>query len=140
MAEDELAAFLRERLDELETAALAAARSAGGLFWGADAAGDVVLEPMQEPGMAAAGEADEIAPLVAELDDAGWHVALQSPARVLAGIEAKRGLIDQCLMWQREAAQGGRGAVVAIVAENVLSLLALPWADHEDYQPVWRLS
>ncbi|WP_166354804.1 DUF6221 family protein [Phytoactinopolyspora limicola] len=139
MAESELAAFLHARLDELESAAMAAAHHSGGLHWGVEPSGDVVLEalPGEDP-----PEKDDpygIAPFVGEFEGAGWHVALHSPARVIAAAQAKRALVDQCLMWQRDAAVDPQLAPLASVADTVLATMARAWAHHADYQPVWSL-
>jgi hypothetical protein len=65
----------------------------------------------------AAYEADEVRPPGRLVN----LFALVVPARVLAECEAKRRIVEQV-----------NGM------EYVLRLLALPYADHEDYRPEWR--
>lgn len=75
----------------------------------------------------------------------GEHIVRWDPARVPAEVEAKRRIIDLCeewieigeippnATWSDEAAGG-------VVARDVLSLLALPYADHADYDLAWAPS
>ena len=64
------------------------------------------------------------------------------PARVLAECAAKRGLIDKA-RWADEAGEdalmtaGEYGRASAF--EDVLEWLALPYADHPDYDEAWRM-
>ena len=73
------------------------------------------------------------------------HIARHDPARVLAEVEAKRQIIDECAYWIGKINSSAtdkypypnlaeRGEVVL----PVLTLLALPYADHPDYRDTWR--
>lgn len=59
------------------------------------------------------------------------HVLRHDPARVLAEVEAKRRIVDLC---DTETPETG-GLPLAI---RTLRLLALPYADHPDYDEAWR--
>ena len=72
------------------------------------------------------------------------HIARHDPARVLAECEAKRGAIDAAWadhsqiegewgMGQSQAQMEAKGDYPAVVEH-----LALPYADHPDYDPGWR--
>jgi hypothetical protein len=60
------------------------------------------------------------------------HVARWDPARVLAECEAKRRIIDQAEQWIENYDEGTDPMSAA-----TLRLLALPYADHPDYDPKW---
>lgn len=69
------------------------------------------------------------------------HIARHDPARVLADCKAKRGIVERA----RLAAEAGESALttgaedaVDFALEGVLRLLALPYADHPDFDPSWR--
>jgi len=64
------------------------------------------------------------------------HAARWSPARVLAEVEAKRRLVErhEFALSARVDARPG----VAEVLSGVVRLLALPYADHPDYDEAWR--
>ena len=60
------------------------------------------------------------------------HIARWDPARVLAECEVKRQIIDALVpiatyLW-----------LATPPAKHVLEILALLYADHEDYRPEWR--
>jgi hypothetical protein len=63
----------------------------------------------------------------------GW--VLVEPNHVLAECEAKRRVVERCAPDDRTAAQL---VAVASLASDVLRLLALPYADHPDYQQEWK--
>ena len=85
---------------------------------------------------------DKRAPVVMEvepdrnLDDPRWlserveHVRRHDPARVLAECEAKRRVIEECDDYDNPSE-------VLILADQILRHLALPYADHPDYDPSW---
>jgi hypothetical protein len=58
-------------------------------------------------------------------------ISTATPARVLAECEAKRRIAERC---------GRVGALMPSehLAQGVLSLLASPYADHDDYREEWR--
>jgi len=53
-----------------------------------------------------------------------------TPTRVLAECETKRRIVELCAYWQRP--------VDGLDGEDILRLLALPYADHPDYREEWR--
>lgn len=59
---------------------------------------------------------------------AAEHIARHDPARLLAEVEAKRRIIDRV---EQHARYGG-------VVLYLLAPLALPYADHPDYDESWR--
>lgn len=61
------------------------------------------------------------------------HVARHDPARVLADCKAKRRVVE-CHAHNYRWNQGALGDV----AQATLELLALPHADHPDYDESWR--
>ena len=61
------------------------------------------------------------------------------PARVLAECEAKRRIVERCeraIVEQGIYSEDGQSEL----AQDALSLLALPYADHSDYRPEWSSS
>jgi hypothetical protein len=79
-----------------------------------------------------------------------WHIARHDPARVLAECEAKRRIVAWCSERERiqvapflsdppREAEFVPGPLKHEADGPVLRLLALPYADHESYQPEWRV-
>ena len=68
---------------------------------------------------------------------AGEHIARWDPARVLAECEAKRRIVN---MWADSFGQWNATQADAARAQkdSTLRFLALPYADHPDYQEAWR--
>lgn len=71
----------------------------------------------------------------------GDHCAIWSPLRVLAECEAKRRIVAEA----KAAEDAGEAALYTagedarwFTYESVLGLLALPYADHPDYDENWR--
>lgn len=60
------------------------------------------------------------------------HMARHDPARVLAEVEAKRFLLEWGI------AGIDRGGLSPVMGHNILAGLALPYADHPDYDPSWK--
>ncbi|WP_353707620.1 DUF6221 family protein [Cellulosimicrobium sp. ES-005] len=58
------------------------------------------------------------------------RAALWPPARVLAECEAKRRIVESA---RRLGTRGG------VTPEELLGNLALPYADHPDYDEAWRV-
>ncbi|MGW5352185.1 DUF6221 family protein [Streptomyces sp. NPDC004031] len=121
---DDLVVFLRARLEEEAERA----QAAGAAEWSLqEHEGDTVLiyDSHGEP----------------VVYDEGWpsasqarHIVDHSPARVLAEVEAKRRILNA-----RDAvAAGDDGYGAAALGDVVVQLLALPYADHPDYQQEWR--
>lgn len=82
---------------------------------------------------------------VAEVDDVAVpHVLSWSPARVLAECDAKRRIVAMRKTYDGRPITGeSPGAVSAIavgaaVLDAALTALALPYADHADYDETWR--
>ncbi|MFJ6579226.1 DUF6221 family protein [Streptomyces sp. NPDC091368] len=127
---DDLIAFLRARLDEDADLALAASPGP----WRPDEEHDEVLavdDIVVAEGFALSGRQ-----LRATVD----HIARHGPARVLAEVKAKRKLLDEILWYEStlEMDRGCSGDPKTIPA--ALQVLALPYADHLDYQDTWRPS
>jgi Family of unknown function (DUF6221) len=75
-------------------------------------------------------------------DDVAAYVTKLVPTRELAEVDAKRRIVD----WCEGAIEAGEikpnstwndDAAGAEVGEHVLQLMALPYADHPDYDPKW---
>ncbi len=110
---DDLVAFLRARLDEDEQIARAA--DGNRAFDGTGTIPDLI-------------------------STVAIHVARHDPARVLAEVDAKRRLIDSYLPEASKTdeqvnEEWGYGSALA---DDLLRLLALPYADHPDYRDDWR--
>jgi len=65
--------------------------------------------------------------------DVSDHIARHDPARVLAECESKRRIVVRLQMSRMLPVQIGDHA-----AEAILRALALPHADHPDYDEAWR--
>lgn len=65
-------------------------------------------------------------------DEAGDYERRFVPARVLAECDAKRRIVE----WAKENDHGFERP--RPVGDVVLELLALPYADHSDYQQEWK--
>jgi hypothetical protein len=74
------------------------------------------------------------------------HIALNDPAYVLADIAAKRRILAEVVelidsLDARIESEWGSGAYRPTgESDLLLQLLALPFADHPDYDPAWRLA
>lgn len=114
-----LVEFLRARLDEDEAAAKAADPLLGHLV-------------------------AQVEYIDADVMTDGKHLDSHLPARVLAEVEAKRRILDDVLPTMRAdelriAGEWGVGSEpVREASDDLLSLLALPYADHPDYREEWK--
>ncbi|MCX5522182.1 DUF6221 family protein [Streptomyces bobili] len=144
-----LVEFLRARLDEDETTAEAARRQVAERAcpppqvdeW-ETGAGQWRVVPWLYSGRAEADFAQwgriEIATLAKD------HIARHDPARVLADVAAKRRILDDVLptMQADEVSIAGEWGVgpdpVREASDDLLSLLALPYAEHPDYREEWK--
>lgn len=129
----DLVAFLRARLDETAAKARAAGAELGGDWYYDD--GHVLAR--REGDQVATGSQDYLEP------ERGEHIACHDPARVLADIEAKRGVLQLVTKAQEDAEFPdflvSRPAKVMLLAlEPVLQHLAMAHADHPDYRKEWR--
>ena len=114
--------FLRARLDEDEE--LARDAYYDGQKW----------VPEEEAVVAADRDLDPLLFLDRKCDAA--HAANWSPARVLREVEAKRRIVD--LGWHHLGDEDyGWGMEEA--KRQVLAIMALPYADHPDYDPEWAI-
>lgn len=144
---DDLITFLRARLDEDEQAALSWPE--GSRQW-QTVGGRKLSYRNDSSEMVTAIDVSNASSLWNEqiyvkydLDDAPEHIARHDPARVLAEVDAKRGLIELHEAADHEYAdepvclscdQGGPLPYPC----PTLRLLALPFAEHPDYQDTWR--
>ena len=118
--------FLRARLDEDEQDAQAAAKVRF------DQAKDAPSERAEVLAVQPPGSKVEA------------HVARWNPTRVLAEVEAKRQIVELCHSYiEAGMIQPGTtpddDAAGAELGEVVLRALALPYADHPDYNPAWAV-
>jgi len=134
---EDLVQFLRDRLDEDEATARAAASAERADTWTAipDSYGGV-LDGTGSRSLVV-GYGDVMAPGTAA------HIARHDPARVLAEVEAKRRIIDDVVpqidgMEDRIDSEWGAGDPTERESATLFRLLALPYADHPDYREEWR--
>jgi hypothetical protein len=145
--------FIKARLDEDEAAARAA--SAGGAWRYED--GDSVgawtlydehwtiasLKTYQHEAYDYAARMPAFRhPEYVDADANGAHIARHDPARVLREVEAKRRILDRyddALARQGDWQESQLAADICVqeYQDWVLPTLALPYADHPDYDPTW---
>ncbi|MET9728696.1 DUF6221 family protein [Streptomyces zaomyceticus] len=142
---DDLIAFLRARLDEDDQTARAA---------GAELGPDWLYDA-ERGWVRAAREGDGIATGHQEFLDSehGHHIARHDPARVLAEVDAKRQMVALHGPVILRAGGGAAHFDTTRVCRSceppkqfpetawpcpTLRLVALPYADHPDYQDAWR--
>jgi hypothetical protein len=122
--------FLRRMLDEEERAARAAADQRAARWLGSDG-GDVgAVTPL--PGGAVTVDSVGSVKTAAESE----HIARHDPARVLADVEAKRKILDWLDRMDNWATDNNLWTWDSAPAHEAL---ALPYADHPDYDESWRL-
>lgn len=68
---------------------------------------------------------------------AAEHIARHDPARVLAECASRRAVLAECSQWY-PTVRGGL-AVCKDMAETILLALAVPYADHPDFDEAWSL-
>jgi hypothetical protein len=151
---DDLIAFYRARLDEDEQAASAATDGVWAII-GSDRPypaypGEQVTKgrgwsiTLKEPAVG------DVASELSREDAA--HITRHDPARVLAEVEAKRRILDEHYVAQGTV--GGQALMVCTRCSDyiergeifkaeaapckTLKLLALPYADHDDYREEWK--
>jgi hypothetical protein len=120
---DELVTWLRARLDEDERAA----RSCAAIYpppWNTSDRGWMATVRADEPDFRVVTELEQWhgQPEDAWLGDFIEHIARHDPQRVLAEIDAKRRIIDRSSLY----------------AQDLLKLLALPYADQPGWREEWR--
>lgn len=69
--------------------------------------------------------------------DEAQHIAHWDPARVLAECEAKKRLLEQFRL-RGDSVRATVRPTTGGVWDDLLRLLALPYAEHEDYREEWR--
>lgn len=140
MTQHPIAAFLHARLDELEQKARAAGDET--TTWYLNAEDNLHEEP---------GSPVACGPYGGGIDPEGEHIAAHDPAFVLADIAAKRRIVAEHHLVPAAAPQPAEPAhgcetchshseysVGAFGPCTTLKLLALPFAQHPDYQETWR--
>lgn len=116
---DDLVQFLRDCLNDDEQAA----RTAKPGPWYDDDGSVYASHPTDE---------------VVSYTDSGAHIARHDPARVLREVEAKRRALDH-YQAVRTHAKGGEPYLLAEGAvRKQIQIMALPYADHPDYQETWK--
>ncbi|MFJ1900480.1 DUF6221 family protein [Streptomyces sp. NPDC088115] len=132
---NELVQFLRGRLDEDEKTARAATPGQ----WSAD--NEAYAESIHGPSNAAVvsggrwgGEAS-----VFESTEDALHIARHDPDRVLREVEAKRMILERFAELSGEDWKPSAPRVVRLQElRDSVRCLALPYADHPEYQDAWR--
>lgn len=123
---DDLAAFVRARLDEDERYA----RAAEPCSWYCDEEGNV------------RADAEYVATgMLGAIEEAyRVHIVRHDPARVLREVEAKREIVRRCAVWVNEPDQHPNGLVSprAVLARQNLRDLAAVWSGHPDYRQEWK--
>ena len=99
----------------------------------AAALGDAALA---EAARAAYDEASDYRVEGSEL--AELHFVLWKPDRVLAEVEAKRRIVDECVSTFELNAGDAVNSEAVWLAEAVLKASALPYADRDGYREEWR--
>lgn len=161
MAELDIAAFLRARLDERE--AVARACTPGPWRWGDWSTTFGTREEFRrtlesssnkEPFPAIAQRGDDTARVLPSLEDPieyatddepfeanAQHIIDNDPAFVLADVAAKRQIIEQYENHRRAIDYGGAGICTRYLADELrkaIQALALPFAGHPDYRKEWK--
>jgi hypothetical protein len=70
----------------------------------------------------------------------GVHIARWDPARVLAECKAKRRIVTRYVRARALVGKHPHAATADAALLHVLTELALPYADHPDYRPEWRIA
>jgi hypothetical protein len=125
----DLVTFVRARLDEDETVA----RAVGDpervwredSAWAADLLNPLPSQRRDHPGYVPMITAEDLA-----------HIARHDPARVLRDVEAKRRLLFQ-FEHRGNAVRGAIQPSTGGVWDDLLRMLALPYAGHPDYRAEW---
>ena len=141
-----LVQFLRACLDEDEQAARAAAEPEQWAKTNRTPQPNWSVQYWTDPDRAAVvAEGSSACPVVVTtqgMDEADTevradHIARHDPARVLREVEAKRQIIAEHDVYARKLADRMDCQSLDFPCKT-LRLLALPYADHPDYQPEWR--
>lgn len=128
----DLIAFLRRCLDDDERVAREAASGPAGASWTAGTDG------LAMPYIAGAKSDDgQWLRSVAQPEEIeyGPHIACHDPARVLAEVDAKREILDDCA----EYVAAGTEAATDGLAGRTLIALAQPYAGRDGWREEWRV-
>lgn len=139
---DEMVAFLRARLDEVQAAAWTAREGPLEERWHAKGYDQVVQRGYRSPEVL--GEPH----LIADCGPMGFtrvrHIVLHDPAQVLREVKASRRLLER-LDDAATALEVATGTVLAGAARLKLTTLrecaadfAAVWSDHPDYRQAWK--
>jgi hypothetical protein len=151
---EDLIGFIKARVDDDERAAVDASQQAASEHWRATELDDrSVTDPRRRRvwGVATQQEIPRALALcradvpVGARSMLAVQIARHDPARVCREVRAKRRILDQAEYVLQEADKSA-GTPAARVGEGragvidfVLRGLALPYADHPDYRPEWKL-
>ena len=79
--------------------------------------------------------------------DLAHHIARYDPVRILAEVEAKRRILDECAYWHEKLDQLAadpslrpypcHGEILDVVTP-ILRALSLPYSEHPNYRDEWR--
>lgn len=138
---DDLVAFLRARLSEdEEVARTAAGRYLAAREW-------LLIDSGSTPGLIGDGKGDVVRYGFGSGDipirDQTIHIVRHDPARVLREVEAKRRILDGIVtlidrMDSAIESEWGSGFGSTGESDKLLTLLALPYADHPGYRQEWK--
>lgn len=150
----DLVSWLRDRLDEEEQTAGAAAPGPWSYGDNESVAGGTIYDPTvaiasiewdNDPEAITANGIRRGRPKQ-EADATGRHIARHDPIRVLAEVAAKRAMLDRvavdgAMAWEPLKAQGATTQEWWLIStcRDVLKLLAQPYRDHPDYRREWDL-
>ncbi|MFD3917325.1 DUF6221 family protein [Streptomyces sp. NPDC058603] len=129
---DDLVAFLRARYDEDAALATEAEQEATGRWMAreTDWNDDTFVED---------SDGSQILPTVRTRGVTQYqHIARHDPARVLAEVEAKRQITDEHVTRDWKLGDRLHDCQWTKWPCRTLRLLALPYADHDDYREEWR--
>ncbi|MFJ4837162.1 DUF6221 family protein [Streptomyces sp. NPDC088746] len=134
---DDLVQFLRARLDDDSAAARAASWDEDGDRWDTQHQGQWSVIDHTDDGVI------EVPPHAANDAGVAQHMARHDPARVLREVEAHRLLLKRYDEPETspdlpDSMNKLTSGVQRQVLADVFRVLALPYADHPDYQETWK--
>ena len=135
--------FITARLDEDEATARAAMSSTSGIWRWNHGFGDMCNDPSCPFGeLTASGSPHDTVLMQVHGYDVSspWegaaHIARHDPARALREVDAKRRLLFQ-FEHRGNAVRGLDGCETGGVWDDLIRMLALPYADHPGYRQEW---
>lgn len=134
----DLVDWLRARLDDDEQVARAATPGP----WRVNAITRIVTDAEVANPEVVAGSRWGCEGDVFRTDADAVHIARHDPARVLAEVAAKRRILNELLPQLRanDECVTSQWDADSDTAGDLLRLLALPYADHPDYDPDWAVT